>query len=79
MAGVTPPDDSFAVRQVPRMRGHSWMPWLKGEAPYVDAIGLELYGRFSLRQGDWKVDDIGDPYWRLSQSEPARKAALMAT
>ena len=53
-------------------------------------MGSELFGSRSLRQGDWKITDIGDGKWRLfnlkddpaerfdlSAREPARKATLL--
>jgi arylsulfatase len=55
-------------------------------------VGDELFGGRSLRQGDWKLVDLGDGSpWRLfdvaadpgettdlSHREPARKAQLVA-
>jgi arylsulfatase A-like enzyme len=52
-------------------------------------VGDELFGGRALRQGDWKIVDIGDGTWRLfdiakdpgetrdlAAREPARVAAL---
>ena len=49
--------------------GKSWVPYLTGRAKAVhgaeEAVGTELFGSRSIRQGDWKISDIGDGQWRL--------------
>lgn len=59
----------FGQRTVRPVTGRSWVPWLTGKADRVygpsDAVGEELFGSRSLRQGDWKITDIGDGVWRL--------------
>jgi arylsulfatase A-like enzyme len=88
---VTP--QRFAGRRVQRIDGLSWTGMLKrGSAVYPasKAIGSELFGSRSLRQGDWKITDIGDGAWRLfnpardpgettdlSVQQPKRKTALI--
>lgn len=95
LARVPQPGSSFAGRAVTPIRGVSWAGWLDGKAdrvyPADKPVGDELFGGRSLRQGDWKLVDIGDGTWRLfdlaadpgevndlSSSEPARKARLLA-
>ena len=53
-------------------------------------MGAHLFSERALRQGDWKLIDVGDETWRLfniaqdpgetvdlSAKEPARKAELL--
>lgn len=65
LAGVPERADP-AIRPI---TGRSWAPYLarKTEAVYGpgDGLGTELFGSRSLRQGDWKITDIGDGQWRL--------------
>jgi arylsulfatase len=83
----------FAGHRVAPIDGLSWQGLLaRGAAVYPTgkAIGTELFGSRSLRQGDWKITDISDGTWHLfdvardpgetqdlSAREPARKAALV--
>jgi arylsulfatase len=83
----------FAGRTVQPIDGLSWTGLLSRDQavyPASKAIGTELFGSRSLRQGDWKVTDISDGQWHLfnvardpgetrdlSAGEPARKAALV--
>ncbi|HEX7884040.1 MAG TPA: arylsulfatase, partial [Afipia sp.] len=93
LAHVPQPSTSFAGRTVQPIRGKSWANWLQGKSAQVyganDPVGEELFGGRALRQGDWKIVDIGDGNWRLfdvaadpgetkdlSAAEPARKARL---
>ncbi|MDY1576900.1 hypothetical protein SOJ00_20510 [Pseudomonas paraeruginosa] len=68
-AGIPLTDGSFQGRAVEPLRGRSWVPYLKGRREYVygpdDAIGTEVFGSRSLRQGDWKITDTGNGAWRL--------------
>ncbi|VCY56463.1 Arylsulfatase [Pseudomonas aeruginosa] len=68
-AGIPLTDGSFQGRAVEPLRGRSWVPYLKGRREYVygpdDAIGTEVFGSRSLRQGDWKITDTGNGTWRL--------------
>lgn len=94
LAGL-PHTTDFAGRKVQPITGRSWLPWLTGKADAVygpdDAIGEELFGSRSLRQGNWKITDIGDGVWRLfnlaidpgetrdlARDEPQRLRALAA-
>ncbi|MDB5726207.1 MAG: arylsulfatase [Novosphingobium sp.] len=88
---VTP--KRFQGRTVQPLDGLSWRHLLESGAavyPASKAVGSELFGSRSLRQGDWKITDISDGTWHLfdiardpgetrdlSAQEPARKAALI--
>lgn len=90
--GVTP--GRFAGRSVPPIDGLSWRRLLAGGRavyPASRAVGTELFGSRSLRQGHWKITDIGDGRWHLfnlardpgetrdlSADAPQRKTALIA-
>lgn len=95
LATVTPPEGQFNGRAVQPIRGKSWAAYLEGRSEKIyspdDAIGMELFGTRAMRQGDWKITDIGDGQWRLfnlardpgetndlSGQEPARLQALIA-
>jgi arylsulfatase len=95
LAGVRYAGTRFAGRDVREITGKSWASYLTGQADRVygpdDAFGTELFGSRALRQGDWKVTDIGDGAWRLfniardpgetndlSLDEPDRLKALSA-
>lgn len=86
--------DRFEGRTVEPIRGKSWVDYLAGttEAVYGpgDSFGWELFGSRALRQGDWKITDVGDGTWRLfdlatdagethdlSLDEPERAASLI--
>jgi arylsulfatase len=61
--------ETFGGKAVQPITGKSWVPYLRGQTDHVygaqDALGTELFGSRSLRQGDWKVTDAGDGKWRL--------------
>lgn len=93
LADVDDPLGTFAGRAVKPIRGLSWVGWLEGRATQVYGadvpVGGELFGGRALRQGDWKITDIGDGKWHLfniaadpgetqdlSGREPARLAEL---
>jgi arylsulfatase A-like enzyme len=95
LAHVPNPGNSFAGRAVTPIRGVSWASWLDGKTasvyPADKPVGDELFGGRSLRQGNWKLVDLGDGVWRLfdiaadpgevtdlSDKDPARKARLIA-
>lgn len=95
LAGLPAPGANFAGKPVSAVTGRSWAPYLKGTSDSVygtgDAVGTELFGSRAIRQGDWKITDIGDGAWRLfnvaqdpgetrdlSLAEPARRDALIA-
>jgi arylsulfatase len=93
LAGVPTTPGRFAGKAVQPMDGLSWSSLLtKGAAVYPPskAVGTELFGSRSLRQGNWKITDISDGTWHLfdvvhdpgetrdlSAIEPGRKAALI--
>lgn len=93
LAGVTADPDSFNGRKVQPIDGLSWANHLQTGAPVYapdKAVGNELFGSRSIRQGDWKITDIGHRRWRLANiakdpgetqdlaaQEPARLAALV--
>jgi arylsulfatase len=68
LAGVAP-QTRIDGRAVLAPEGRSWLPLLRGEAARVygetDVLAGELFGSRKLRQGDWKLTDIGDGRWRL--------------
>ncbi|MGK6354691.1 arylsulfatase [Sphingomonas sp. DT-207] len=59
---------SYRGRAVQPVRGRSWTDYLFGRSDRVhapdEAIGSELFGRRAVRQGDWKLVDLGDG-WKL--------------
>lgn len=61
-------DDRHAGRRVQPVRGRSWADYLFGRNDRVhaadEAVGSELFGRRALRQGNWKLVDLGDG-WKL--------------
>lgn len=95
LAGV-PERRTVAGQTVKPITGKSWKPVLTGKVPAVrgpdEVIGGELFGSRKLRQGDWKITDIGDGKWRLfnlaqdpgetrdlSVDQPERFQALKST
>lgn len=80
-AGSTP----ASLAPVRPITGLSWAAWLRGEAAQVrgpgDALGTELFGSRALRQGEWKITDIGDGRWHLFNlaSDPGETRDLAAT
>jgi len=66
------------------IRGKSWVGWLQGRQTGIygpdQAIGGELFGGRALRQGNWKIVDIGDGKWRLFDvaADPGETADLAA-
>lgn len=95
LAHVRKHGSRFAGRAVTPIRGVSWAGWLAGTTdrvyPADKPVGDELFGGRSLRQGDWKLVDLGDGEWRLfdlatdpgetndlSGKEPQRRKQLIA-
>ncbi|AUW59368.1 arylsulfatase [Sphingobium sp. SCG-1] len=95
LAGIADPKGQFSGRSVEQIRGKSWAAYLSGKSDRVyfptDAVGTELFGSRAIRQGDWKITDIGDRQWRLfniaedpgethdlSKEQPERLAQLVA-
>ena len=89
LAGVEPPDGVYQGRPVARLEGASMLPFLRGEAPAVHpgdyVMGWELFGRRALRQGDWKLLWLWQPYgperWQLFDlsRDPAETDDLAAS
>lgn len=86
--------NSYGGRTVQPVRGASWLPYLRGTAKAVhgpkEIVGTELFGRRAIRQGDWKIVDLGDG-WKLynlaedpgetrdrAADQPARLKTLVA-
>jgi arylsulfatase len=69
LAGIDYSGTRFGTRTVREVTGKSWVSFLKGKAERVygpqDDFGTELFGTRALRQGDWKITDVGDGQWRL--------------
>lgn len=70
LAGVTEAGSTpVGLAPVKPITGLSWASWLRGQTAQVrrseDALGTELFGSRALRQGDWKITDIGDGRWHL--------------
>lgn len=65
MAGVEHPAPSYNGRDVIKMRGASWVPFLTGASDRIhpkDFInGWETCGRAAVRKGDWKAVFIPKP------------------
>lgn len=65
MAGVDHPAPSYHGREVVKMRGASWVPYLTGKSDRIhpeDFIsGWETCGRAAIRKGDWKAVFIPKP------------------
>ncbi len=84
LAGIPDPKGRFGGKPVEPIRGTSWLPFLKGHADHIhrpdEGIGTEMMGARSLRQGDWKITDIGDGKWRLFDiaSDPGETRDLAA-
>ncbi|MCW2239186.1 arylsulfatase [Azospirillum canadense] len=72
-AGIKHPGDSYKGRAVHPMQGASLWPYLNGQSDRVHpsdyVLGLELFGRASLRKGDWKLVWVNKPWgageWHL--------------
>jgi arylsulfatase len=89
LAGVEPPAGVYQGRPVARLEGASMLPFLRGEAPAVHpgdyVMGWELFGRRALRQGDWKLLWLWEPYgpgrWQLFDlsRDPAEADDLAAS
>lgn len=95
LAGIDAGGTRFGDRQVREITGKSWADYLAGKSEQVyrpdEAYGTELFGSRAIRQGDWKITDIGDGKWRLfnlaedpgetrdlSLAQPAKLGELVA-
>lgn len=65
MAGLTHPAPTYKGREVVKLRGESFVPFLKGEKEGVHDVefvqGWETCGRAAIRKGDWKAVWIPKP------------------
>jgi arylsulfatase A-like enzyme len=72
LAGVEHPAN-YRGRDVEPIRGRSLSPYLSGNTEAVHDVGTgtgwELFGRYAIRQGDWKALHLPEPYgpgaWQL--------------
>ena len=72
LASVEHPS-SFKGREVAPVQGKSWVEMLKGETQSPrgpnDWLGWELFGNRAIRQGDWKISSLYQPFgtgdWQL--------------
>jgi arylsulfatase len=72
LAGVEHPS-SFKGREVAPVQGKSWVGMLEGETQSPrgpnDWLGWELFGNRAIRQGDWKISSLFQPFgtgdWQL--------------
>jgi arylsulfatase A-like enzyme len=72
MAGVEHPS-TFKGREIAPVQGKSWVNMLAGttKSPRTadDWLGWELWGNRAIRQGDWKISWLGEPFgtndWQL--------------
>ena len=60
LAGLKHPGSTFRGREVAKIRGKSWVPYLKGAKDDVydaelDVTGWELFGQNGIRRGDYKA------------------------
>ena len=66
LAGASRPGSRYEGRDVLPMKGVSLLPFLEGKAESVHetdyVTGWELFGRRAIRQGDWKLVWLGEPY-----------------
>ncbi|WRO67328.1 arylsulfatase [Tsuneonella sp. CC-YZS046] len=84
LAGIPDHKGRFQGRQVEPIRGKSWVSYLKGGSDRVygkdEAYGVELFGSRAIRQGDWKIVDLGNGEWKLFNiaSDPGETTDLSA-
>ena len=64
VAGVEHPGERYGDRAVYSPQGRSLMPRLSGAEndPAPQALGVELFGKYALRKGDWKLLVMPPPY-----------------
>lgn len=64
VAGVAHPGKRYAGREVYPLKGHSLLPRLTGVDASTEsqALGTELFGKYSLRKGEWKLLVMTPPY-----------------
>jgi len=72
LAGIQHPD-TYKGREIEPMQGKSWVGMLNGstQSPRSpgDWLGWELFGNRAIRQGDWKISWLYEPFgtedWQL--------------
>ena len=77
LAGVQHPGDSYQGNSIEPVTGISMLPVLSGSQVAVDyskrTLGVELFGKRAMREGDWKIVHMPAPYagdeWRLYNLE----------
>ncbi len=63
MTGVQAPGSEYKGQAVAPMTGQSAVATLKGQAPDTERVlGGELFGKYFLRKGDWKLVMMPKPY-----------------
>jgi len=66
LAGVQHPGDSYRGKNVEPMTGISMLPVLSGSRVSVNyskrTLGVELFGKRAMREGDWKIVHMPAPY-----------------
>ncbi|RYG28931.1 MAG: arylsulfatase [Burkholderiales bacterium] len=80
LAGLPIEPESFAGRAIPPIDGLSWAASLRDGSPVFSAdraVGTELFGSRSLRQGDWKIVDIADAALIAQWESYAKKANVV--
>ncbi|BAN48150.1 arylsulfatase [Metapseudomonas resinovorans] len=69
LAGVAPPGRRYQGRVVEPMSGLSILPLLQGATNPERSLGGELFGKYFIRQGDWKLVHMPRPWgnddWQL--------------
>ena len=88
LAGVKPPATDARGRSVQAFQGKSMVPYLRGQSAVVhgpdEVLGLELFGRTTLRQGNWKLSFDNKPWgnsdWALYniKNDPGEQQNLAA-
>jgi arylsulfatase A-like enzyme len=64
VAGVEHPGERYDGREIYPLRGQSLLPRLTGAGANVEsqALGTELFGKYALRKGEWKLLVMTPPY-----------------
>tara|TARA_R110002110_G_scaffold406421_1_gene626562 strand:- start:411959 stop:413626 length:1668 start_codon:yes stop_codon:yes gene_type:complete len=65
VAGVEHPDERYAGRPIHPLQGQSLVSRLTNSADAAEsspALGIELFGKYALRKGDWKLLVMPPPY-----------------
>jgi arylsulfatase len=72
LAGIQHPS-TYKGREIAPVQGKSWVGMLEGKTPSPrtsdDWLGWELFGNRAIRQGDWKISWLYEPFgsedWQL--------------